>query len=280
MNNVSKPKIVVDFDGTITDVTKEAETFIVAFIETLSKKIGLLSTELTNLLIAGKEEIANRPGIYGWEDNGKIVAPATADPYILHKAAAKIAIRQLRGSELKNSLNLPDEADVNNFLLDIFSISYPKAGTFFREGAKEFLDEVMNYYQLYIVTNSDTSRVSKKLNILLGENNVKIIGYAKKYRIYDDWDEVANFHQPSGYPRPIYLRRKDYYDSLSMVGFPIDIVMGDIYELDLALPEVLGIKTILVTSEMTPKWEKEYYQNHTNGFSSPSLEQVKRFMEE
>jgi|GEM_PF-4457347 len=51
-------------------------------------------------------------------------------------------------------------------------------------------------------------------------------------------------------------------------------VIGDIYELDLALPEFLKFPTVLVLSHSTPKWEIKYYKAHPNGFSSNSLQEI------
>jgi len=48
-------------------------------------------------------------------------------------------------------------------------------------------------------------------------------------------------------------------------------VFGDIWELDLALPEAKGIYTVLVASPATPPWETNHYYGHQNGLAVDNL---------
>ena len=69
--------------------------------------------------------------------------------------------------------------------------------------------------------------------------------------------------QPApGLPRPIYLRRGKYYESLREIwratgATPAEtLVCGDIFELDLALPAALGAQVVLIERNNTLPYER------------------------
>ena len=43
------------------------------------------------------------------------------------------------------------------------------------------------------------------------------------------------------------------------------LVIGDIFELDLALPLCLGARVALMTNDHTPQYEKDFLFSHPNG---------------
>ena len=218
-----------------------------------------------------KSEILETPGIYGWDYKGVIVAPASSDPYLLNQAAVKLVIEKLRGD---GGAILPAQDEVDNLLNELYQMSYKHSGVAFRPGAKDFLLNLNRAGDFTVVTNSEKDAVRKKVALLLGDDNdIKVVGNAKKYAVDETWDAVQEIMQPTGFPRPVYLRRKKYGEVLKAVG-NVDTVVGDIYELDLVLPQVMGITTVLVTSLTTPDWEVAYYKDHPNGFSSSSLEEI------
>lgn len=54
----------------------------------------------------------------------------------------------------------------------------------------------------------------------------------------------------------------------------VDLVIGDIYEMDLALPEALGIPTILIATQETPSWEIDYYKSNPTGVAVSDLDDI------
>lgn len=254
-------EIISDFDGTVTSLEKAGEQYISTFSFLVMKQYGLPTSEWEQAVEKAKLEIVTNPAIYGWENNGFIVAPATSDPFVFITAACQIALEKF-GKKL-----LSEDGS------RIHSLSYQKAETCFQKGAKQYLLDLQKHSTLAIVTNSKTQDVEAKLQMLLGENNIKVIGNAYKYRIDHSWEDVPVSNQPANFPRPVLLRRKFYNDILAQFQKP-SVVIGDIYELDLALPEYKGIQTALFLSTFTPSWEREYYTKHRNGFSSNSLEEI------
>lgn len=269
---VRRERIVTDFDGTITDAHKESEAYLVAYRNQLAHKIGLSVKALDEHMAEAQEEIRDNPGIYGWEHNGIIVAPATVEPTVFNRVAVQLVIKRLRASA--GNLNLPSAKDVDRFLQQMHNYAYRFGGIAFRDGAANFLRELQQKRGCVVLTNSQTGEVQKKLVTLLGDNHgIEVFGNAKKYDVDPSWDAFPLKVQYEGFPRPIYLRRRVYHDVLESIG-GASIVIGDIYELDLALPEAEEITTVLVTSADTPAWEIRHYQNHQNGFSSSLLPDI------
>lgn len=72
--------LVLDFDGTFTRVDQEAVPFLVAYRAGLGEVLG---GRVDDEWEQARERIESDPDRYGWEHEGRIVAPSHADPYIL-----------------------------------------------------------------------------------------------------------------------------------------------------------------------------------------------------
>lgn len=270
---MTKERVYTDFDGTITDTKLEAAPFIEAYYQEMSRKIGINIYELREQVAVKEKLILDNPQSYGWEVpyNGRqvISASATAGPYILCQIAARLYLSDLVSQD-KSPIKSPSEA--KELLRYLFQYSYPFTGTAFRDGAKEYLEELSATSNLLIATSSDSTKVAKKMGHLAIKTDINIVGNIKKHFLDPSFDLVPEITTLSGLIRPIYLRRKEYFNALNTGdnGDGVACVVGDIYELDLSLPEKLGMFTCLLTSG-APAHEKQYYAEHPNGYSSSSL---------
>jgi phosphoglycolate phosphatase-like HAD superfamily hydrolase len=261
--------IVTDFDGVVTDVMEESSTFEAAYLEGMCQKFSLPPPELVDMVAATKKIIESHPGKYGWEMDGVIVVDAHADPYIYTQTATFLALTEMIS---KGYAHISAEYERDKPFYNIFAEAYAKAGIFFRPFAREYLLTLHQTANLTIVTNSRTDSVNTKLIKLLGsDHGLRLVGNAQKMKLERSWNKVPDSIIPAGFPRPIYLRHKLYGDILNQLS-PVHAVCGDVWELDLSLPEYLGIKTVFILKEMTPKWERRHYLNHFNGYATPSLE--------
>lgn len=258
---VEKGRIISDFDGTVTDNTKEARTYTFAYFEQMARLTKIGELELMELVILAEEEIRNNPGLYGWKVDGLIVAPATADPYVFTTTTMQLIASQ-------NNIHFD-----NSTWQTIHKNSYEKTGISFKPEAREYLSELQKTGRLAVVTNSHTDAVAKKLYSLFGDNDIEIIGDARKHELDNNWEFLPMTSQYPGFPRPVYIRRKKYSNTIDTLG-KVDWVVGDIYELDLALPEARGIGTVLVTFDHTPEHEMRHFDNHSNGFRNNNLLEI------
>lgn len=276
--------IILDFDGTFTDVEQEAVPFLEAYRDELTAKLG---PEVTGWWDEVAKQIGENPNGFGWEFDGHIVAPSHADPYIM---ATSTAQKLLDDHDL-----LMDHEERRVFLDALFKANYPKARSIFRPEAKEVAERLIaSGVPCFVVTNSHTEAVDKKLDELApkGRDKLPVYGNAKKYVIAQP--EVANNRfsdvpeslNVDGLERPIYLRRGLYYDVLETVLQRASaqpertLVCGDIFELDLALPSALGYQIHLVARPGTPDYERDAVERIGDGAVSESLRPVLDYLGE
>lgn len=264
--------IIADFDGTFT---KDNPDYSPACVEYLAGLFGIDKYEMGQLFIAGESKVRSNLQQYGWEPNGRTIAPV-GDGLLFTRAAAKEALKKLpQNLLLDNNENYNPDAILDRMYQKV----YPSTPASFKEDAKDVLRRLARTNKLLIVTNSDTKNVEGKLSLLEPDIRVPVIGNARKHMITDEWTTaVANgkevavpeeYHIP-GLHRPALLRRKHYYDVLE--NKTISAVFGDVHELDLLVPAYLGILTILVKSPYTPDWDRKLYEEGQEGrFFADSL---------
>jgi len=252
--------IVLDFDGTFTDVEIEGAPFVRTYRAALSDLIG---RDIGAEWDRAAAEVAAQPGRYGWVHGGKIVAPGNADPYVRCTTVAQLVCdREGR---------LLDPETRTAIVQAFYQLAYRHTVTAFRPDARETLARVAaSGLPTYVVTNSSTQVVEHKLHELApaGLERLQVIGDAQKYIIAEASDSDPRFaavpeeRRLAGLERAIFPRRGRYFDALARIwqetgATPADtLVCGDIYELDLAMPIELGLLVHLVTGPTTAPYER------------------------
>ena len=256
-----RPRLVVlDFDGTFTDVEAEAGPFYTAFRKDAR---ALLGEDFEADWSQAQATIAENPGMHGWLHDGRIVAPGNADPY-LRATVIMNMIFDARGM-------FADLEQRSATLQRLYHDNYPKADTVFRPEAKEVVEALLAAdVPTWVVTNSATEHVQKKIDRLAprGRESLRVIGNARKFVVTEPqrrdarFDAVPETMQVEGLSRPIYPRRGHYFDVLEGIWGETGtqpqetLVAGDIFELDLVLPAALGGEVVLVTKPRTADFEK------------------------
>jgi FMN phosphatase YigB (HAD superfamily) len=265
--------LVLDFDGTMTDAEAEGRPFRDGYIEDLCLLCGrpLNDPDVRAIADEVEAELTARPAEYPFLWMGRAVAPATVDPYL---RMVPIANRILDRYEV-----LASPVDRGRLLGSIlYKYNYAKTlgRPVFRPGAGGVLAELADK-QTFVVTNSDTHAVASKIAALDREMpgvialTSRVRGQARKFDIDDTWTGVDAEMQLRGLDRPVLLRRRMYHDILKAVlddagaTFADLIVVGDIFELDLAMPLALGARVGLVVSSHTPAYERAFVGEHPRG---------------
>lgn len=266
--------IVLDFDGTFTDVEKEAGPFFDAYHESVRELCGDVGDDWQ----AAVEKIAEDPAHYGWTYDGHVVAPGDADPY-LRATVIMNMVFDARGL-------FPDTDERTEALQKLYFDNYPKAATVFRDEAKHVVESLLaSEMHVCVVTNSATHDVQAKLDVLdpVGREKLVVHGNAQKYIVTEPEKEARAFSalpetmSAEGLRRPIYTRRGKYFEVLTELfertgaTAKSTLVAGDIFELDLAMPGLLGASTHLVLKERTPEFEKSAVQALEGGAYSKTL---------
>ncbi|MEE2959569.1 MAG: hypothetical protein VYA34_02410 [Myxococcota bacterium] len=276
--------LVLDFDGTMTDAEKEGGPYRTGYLEDVSALSGLPLDEVKTLATQFDTEVAQNPHEYGWEFNGQIVAPAVVDPYLRMMPVARKIF-----DYSQTFLNTDDRTRILDGIL--YKYNYPKTLNCFREGARAVL-ESFEGSATYVVTNSHTDPVRSKLKSL-GTNDdqscslewlvERVHGSAKKYVIDNAFTEVDESMELKDLPRPILLRRANYYRVLAKIladekaSFEDLVVVGDIFELDLSLPFALGARVGILANDFTPEYEKNFLDGHPRGAVLSRVQEIPAF---
>jgi len=266
--------IVLDFDGTFTDVEREAPGFVRAFPGILSAKIG---RSIAHLWAEAESAARAEAPELGWTFDGKVAAPADADPYILCACTAQ---------KILGTLGLfADDRERSTLLNHTYAAAYEFTETAFRPEAAEVLRGLCELgVPVTVVTNSTTSVVRKKLvqlvpELMAGERPaIGLFGEARKFLTVPASGEtdprfagLAEGTSAPGLRRPVLLRRGIYFDVLRQIwaqsgGGPSEtLVAGDIFELDLALPAALGAHVHLVRRKGVHAYEEAAVQAVAGG---------------
>lgn len=291
LKTMKTENIILDFDGTLTNLEKEASPMLEKWNELFSEKTGFpyekLKTEIENI-----SEYVKKDPSQGWKDNntGEIVARADADPYTFHTVIYQNLLEKISQSDELEEYNLPkDKGSQFEFLKKIFGEAYPYAQTSFREGekaTKQFLDELTKNYNVSIVTNSKKDSIVNKLEKLKGDFNLDIKEDAKKYKLDNSMEDMDKEYTPSHFPQPVKLRRGMYKDRLDELKNNKSFkpkktsVIGDIFEFDLALPEYMDYNVIQIHTPNIKDYEIKHHKDSQNNFYAENYQQILNYLSE
>jgi hypothetical protein len=277
--------LVLDFDGTMTDAEAEGRPFRDGYLEDLCALVGRSAGDAEVLAIAEQveAELLRAPASHPFLWMGRAVAPATVDPYL---RMVPIAHRILDRFDA-----IPGAADRGRLLGNVlYKYNYAKTlgHPVFRSGAGEVLQR-LGGTQAWIVTNSDTHAVAGKVAALDHEVpgvawlTSRVRGHARKFDVEDAWTGAPESLTVPGLARPVLLRRRNYHAILSEIleaagaTFHDLVVIGDIFELDLAMPLALGARIGLVASPQTPAYERAFVAGHPRGRVIDDLRDIPDF---
>ena len=252
--------VVLDLDGTLTDLPHEAPAFNAAFPKLVADVLG---RDLDGVWDEAVGLVRKRSPELAWIVDGPAAGPADADPYILASSAAQVVFDRF-------AVMTRDPALRSDVTTAIFRRAYQQTGAAFRPETKRVLEALLaRVPSVYVVTNAATDAATRKLQSLApaGIERLRIQGDARKFAIGPATKADARFaavpetKQLPGLQRPVLLSRGRYYDALATIWQDTGatpektLFCGDIYEMDLALPAELGASVHLVQRERTFDYE-------------------------
>jgi phosphoglycolate phosphatase-like HAD superfamily hydrolase len=275
--------LVLDFDGTMTDAEAEGRPFRDGYLEDLALLVGATVADVAPIAEEVEAEIAAAPSKYPFMWMGRAVAPATVDPYLRMVPIANRILDRYGA--------IPSQDDRGRLLGSVlYKYNYAKTlgHPVFRPGAGQLLAS-LGGTNTWIVTNSDTHAVAGKVAALDREApgvawlTSRVRGFARKFDVDDGWGEAPGELTLPGLERAVLLRRRAYFEILREVvveagaTFEDLVVVGDIFELDLAMPLAFGARVGLVTSARTPSYERAFVTAHPRATLIEDLAQVPAF---
>jgi hypothetical protein len=279
---------VLDFDGTMTDAEAEGEPFVAGYLEDLEALVGAETpqarAEVRAIVDEVLAELVSAPERHPFRWKGKAVAPASVDPYL-----RMVPIADRIFDRFDAFANHVDRGRLTGGVLYKHNYGRTKGRPVFRPGAAEVIAGLEGT-ETFVVTNSHTAAVAEKIRMLDKQAGGgcdwladRVRGDAQKFEVDDTWDGVpAELVVPGLSSRNVLLRRRRYHDRLKDLldrlgaWWPDLTVVGDIFELDLALPLALGARVVLVQSRHTPPYESAFVAAHPRGVVCTDLRDVLR----
>lgn len=274
--------VVLDFDGTLTDADAHAPAFLAASRDALAARLGWDGDKVQAEWARTETDVAGLPPEAAWEVDGVGTCPANADPYLTANGVVRriLAARAgLSGTALTDGV------------LDVHRAAYERVPPGFRAGARELLEALTRgSARVSVVTNSRTGTVERLLDSLglPRRRDVLVRGDAAKFSVGADGisdPRVAALPEQVEWPelaRPVRLRRGRYFAVLrelwtaTATGPEATLVVGDNFELDLAMPAVLGAHVHLVLRASTMPHEERLARALARGDAGRDLAAVMR----
>lgn len=269
--------LVLDFDGTVTDAEREGAPYRAGFLDDLAALTGMARGEVMAMAERMEAEMLAHPGRHSWVYRERTVAPAATDPYLRTLAVAS-AVLDAAGM-------FPEHAQRERLLELLYRYNYQKTAMAFRPGAYELVSGLAGA-EVHVVTNSHTEPVQHKIRALArtpGELDwlvERVHGRARKFVVDDSLVEVDEHLSIDGLERSVLLRRRHYHDVLAGLlaragrTWAELLVVGDTFELDLALPLARGARVALMLGEHTPAHEIAFLEAHPRGHVVRALSEI------
>jgi FMN phosphatase YigB (HAD superfamily) len=271
-------RVLSDFDGVLTDITHEAARVTNLFLDGLRAAAGSLGEHaVTELAHSAYAEMAANPSRHGWKVKGRITAFSNEDGFIrVNGLAACLERRASRGDPVAHPVMSALQGSGISGFPALAQKSYEQMAAETAAGQIKPLDpesaEVLKALlargdEVVVVSNSGTDRVAQLLrgagiepsaDDAGGPGRVRIRGGARKFLLSDAPRHIdaGDYRIPTDRPQ---------YEKILLEENP-DIVVGDVFSLDLALPlELARRKTpgfaprlFMRRRPYTPAWSADY----------------------
>lgn len=265
--------VVLDFDGTCTQVELVHTGFLASYLAILEQANGCAPGGLRGAWDAALAEVREASPTAGWTLFGApSTAPAAADPYILAGEASALLARA-------GALRVVP--------VDAYSRAYAANPAPWRPELPDVLDGLVRRgLRVGFISNSDPRVIAGRLGDVLNADRelraqIAVHGDAAKFKVMElpvgatgpgaahraRFEALDGSVRAAGLARPIYLRRGAYFDALCGLwrdlGATHDasaetLVCGDVWELDLAMPHALGAAVHLI--RRAPPYETYPYE--------------------
>jgi len=248
--------IVMDFDGTCTQIPVIYKPFLAEYLAGLNKTVFAQDPVSPKEWMEAQEQVRKHSPRAAWTIATAPAGPAAADPYIFSSECGKYLLRK------KNiSKDIPIEVFVN--------AQTPNPAPWRPEARNIFETLLKQNIRVTFISNTGSATIIDRLKTLLSvtelPNGLAVRSGAQKFNIaeltFDSkipadvqklFQHLPVVHSDTGIGRPVHLRRAAYFEAIcSAFGNDLgrmatSVFCGDIWEMDLAMPYMLGANINLV----------------------------------
>lgn len=278
-------KIIIDFDGTLTEEEKQAWPLAELSLDTLAYELlNVPRAELAAEYRATREHLLGDPIHYWWEVNSLIASYCDEGAFILNTTTMQTML-QGNPTYRRALVEAFPEAEydpVMDCVNHLFHRHTAELSPQFRPQARQLLETLHQHPARtpLILTNSMGDKVRRHLAQLDLDWDLLILGDTRQYDMDPGWKH--HFDHPSlgsiqlwpvSPGRTIDLRRPAYYQALQSAaadGSQLAVV-ADTFSLPGAVPLMMDVPFFLLHTPYTPGWCVEAVETHPCGWVLPSL---------
>ncbi|MBU1239088.1 hypothetical protein KJ865_05200 [Myxococcota bacterium] len=274
MAHVDKPKFLVDFDGVWTELSGQARAVDEAREQGLARITEWPLREIRLVMAQVQAELDLHPAAHGWRDHGRITAFSDEDPFLTHNSlCAAIQILAEEGHprclHLYEALRKGGYENTNELGSELFhegSAAYLKAsGHALLPEAVDSLSALLRVADVVFCSNFSTDAIAatwRRYGFSAGQTpwggRLTLRGNAQKHVLTGDPGTCEAYNGRST------AVDRGHYLAILEEERP-DVVVGDVFSLDLALPLVLkrskphfkNMVCLLKITRYTPPWSLE-----------------------
>jgi len=295
-------KVIMDFDGTLTDEGRQAKQLATIARRMLAKDILHVSLrEIEKAYEKIRKKILACPHRFHWEVNGLPATYAYEGAYLLNTAIMQEIVRSKPTylSAVKKLFPSDGLDPVTRCTNHLFHKGTFQVRPYFLGGVRRLLISLIKHPAIdpVIMTNSETRKIKKNLRKLrIGQcgtkhhfcHELEILGDTRQYHMDSNWNQVFQHHihgpiqvLPVNKRFSVDLRRPVYFEALRRIieqGDNEAVVVADGFSLAGALPLCMGLRFILKKTDFTPAWTEEYVASHPNGTVVGELGELQRHL--
>lgn len=296
-----KLKILLDFDGNLTDEPRQAAELAGIALDMLADLLGAPIADLEALYAEIKKQILSNPHLHPWEVNGLPACYAYEGAYLLNT----VILQQILKSEPRFlavvTARFPADSldSVTHCVNHLFHNGSLSVNPHFLPETRDFLISLLSDPSLdsTIFTNSQTQKIAANLRHLeigvVGANHpyeeeIAILGDTRQYHLDANW--------PQTFPHPVHgpiqvlpvndrfwvdLRRPVYHAALKREierGYRDIIIVADGFSLAGALPLMMGLSFIFHKTGSAPDWAQNLVASHPRGRVATGLPEIENII--
>ncbi len=260
-------KILSDFDGVWTDPAHEADEVRLFFIRELSRLAGVALEEAEREVAALQRTVLATPHEYGWCVRGHLTAYVDEDPFCLPNTMGAVLSRSTAPEHQKyrEAILAAGHENAEAFADDCF---FQATAAYRKTHPPALVPEAREVYEalmeagvdLIVVSNSPPEKIENWFEAVgahIDHDRFRVRGKAGKHELTDERETLHTNGRTVRVDRPLYRKVLEEESP--------DLVIGDVFSLDLALPCWLRREgfagapktTILRRHAHTPDWTQK-----------------------
>ena len=281
-------KVIMDFDGTLTDEGRQALELATIAKGMLADILGVPLPRIEASYNRIRQRILRTPQHFHWEVNGLPATYAYEGAYLLNTTIVQEIIRSKPAYLHKIRKLYPTDGldPMTKCTNHLFHAGTFQVHPYFLDGVRTLLVSLIEHPLIdpVIMTNSETRKITKNLRKLrIGQrgarhkfpHEIDVLGDTRQYHMDPAWEQAFDSGKngliqvlPINEHFTVDLRRPVYHAALQRImdeGYDQVVVVADGFSLAGALPLAMGLRFILKKTDFTPAWTEEYVSTHPNG---------------